>query len=78
VRVEPHHIGPALRLLRQVRNLRQYQLAKRAGVTKAMVSAYERGRRLPSLRTLLLLLTALGADFGTLQRALDQVERSTG
>ena len=43
-----------------------------------MVSGYERGRRLPSLRTLLLLLAALGADFGVLQRALDQVERFAG
>jgi len=77
VRVEPHHIGPALRLLRQRRSLRQWQLARKAGVTKAMVSAYEKGRRLPSLRTLLLLLTALGADFGVLQQALDRIERST-
>jgi len=74
--VQARHIGPALRRLRQRRRLRQWQLAKRAGVTKAMVSSYERGRRLPSLRTLLLLLAALGADFGVLQRAIDNVERS--
>lgn len=75
MRVEAHHVGPALRRLRERRQLRQVQLARAAGVTKAMVSAYERSRRLPSLRTLLLLLAALGADFGVLQRAVDQVER---
>jgi len=40
-----------------------------------MVSTCERGWCLAGLRTLLLLLTALGSDFGVLQRALDQVER---
>lgn len=52
-------VGPALRRIRQHRQLTQRALAKRAGVTPAMVSAYERGKRLPSLRTLVLLVEAL-------------------
>ena len=73
--MDERHLGPALRLLRRHRRLVQRELAERAGVTVAMVSAYERGRRLPSVRTLLLLLAALGADFGSLHKAIEHIER---
>lgn len=66
-------IGPALRLLRERRDLRQYVVAERAGVTKAMLSAYENGKRRPSLGTLDRLLAALGADLGDLARAMAHV-----
>ena len=70
------HLGPALRRLRQVRDLRQHELAEAAGVTKSMVSAYERGRRRPSLPTLVQLLNAVGADFAVLRRAFREARRS--
>lgn len=70
------HLGPALRRLRQYRDLRQHELAEAAGITKSMVSAYERGRRRPSLGNLAQLLDALGADFAVLQRALREVRHS--
>lgn len=54
-------IGPALRALREDRGLRQYVLAERAGITKAMLSAYENGKRRPSLGTLDRILAALDA-----------------
>lgn len=41
-------IGSALRLLRHQRGIRQYEAARRARVTKAVLSAYENRRRLPS------------------------------
>lgn len=41
-------VGPALRRIRQERGLTQRDLAKRAGLTPALVSSYERGKRLPS------------------------------
>lgn len=66
-------IGPALRVLRQRRNLRQYQVAKAAGVTKAMLSAFETGKHLPATRSIIAVLDALGADFGDLQRVLDHI-----
>lgn len=69
------HLGPALRLLRQCRDLYQHEVARAAGVTKSMVSAYERGRRRPSLPTLVQLLNAIDADFATLQRAVRQAQR---
>lgn len=63
-------LGPALRRLRMARGLRQYEAAEKAGVTKAMLSAYETGKRRPSLKTLDSLLTAIGVDLGDLHRAL--------
>lgn len=68
-------IGPALRLLRHQRGLRQFEAAQRAGVTKAMLSAYERRRRLPSLRTLDKLLGALDARLLDLGAAVERVQQ---
>lgn len=45
-----------------------------AGITRAMLSAYERGSREPSLTTLTKILDALAVDFAGLQKALDRVE----
>jgi transcriptional regulator with XRE-family HTH domain len=63
-------LGGALRRLRVHRDLKQYQTAAAAGITKAMLSAYETGKRRPSLKTLGRLLEALDADLGDLHRAL--------
>lgn len=70
-------IGPALRLMRVRQGMRQCDLAGRAGVTKAMLSAYERRRRLPSLPTLSKLLDALYATLADLGKALAYVERES-
>jgi len=71
-------LGPALRRLRMHRGLRQYEAARSAGVTKAMLSAYETGKRNPSIRTLDSLLAALDASLGDLHLALvaDRRERA--
>ena len=63
-------LGSALRRLRINRGLKQYEMAAAAGITKAMLSAYETGKRRPSLKTLSQLLEALDADLGDLHRAL--------
>lgn len=63
-------LGGALRRLRVHRDFKQYQTAAAAGITKAMLSAYETGKRRPSLKTLSRLLDALEADLGDLHRAL--------
>lgn len=68
-------IGPALRALREARGLRQYITAERARITKAMLSAYENGRRRPSLGTLDRILGALEAGWGDLARAMERVAR---
>jgi transcriptional regulator with XRE-family HTH domain len=66
-------IGPALRVLRYRRNLRQFEVAEAAGVTKAMLSAFETGKHMPATRSIIAVLDALGADFADLQSALDQM-----
>lgn len=51
-----------LRLARVKAGLTQAALAERAGVSQALVSAYENGRRQPTVPTLLRLLEAAGFD----------------
>lgn len=51
-----------LRDARQTAKLSQTELARRAGITQSVVSAYETGAREPSLRTLAKLVHASGAD----------------
>ncbi len=70
-------LGKALRWLRAKQDKRQYQLAGEAGITKAMLSAYETGKQRPSLETLEKVLDALGVELADLHDALDVVnERS--
>lgn len=68
-------IGPALRVLRKVRGLQQGALAERAGVTPQSLSAYERGRRVPNLRTLSKLLDALDLGLVEFARVVVRVEK---
>lgn len=70
-------LGKALRWLRNKQDKRQYQLAKEAGITKAMLSAYETGKQRPSLETLEKILEALGVDLADLHDALDVVNERT-
>ena len=66
-------LGKALRWLREKEGRRQYEIALAAGVTKAMLSAYETGKQSPSLKSLEQILDALGSDLVDLARALDHV-----
>jgi transcriptional regulator with XRE-family HTH domain len=70
-------LGPALRLMRQRRDMRQCDLAGRARITKAMLSRYERRRQYPSLPTLSKLLDALYATLADLGEAVAYVERES-
>lgn len=63
-------LGPALRRLRMSKGQRQFETADAAAITKAMLSAYENGKRRPSLKTLDQILAALEADLGDLHLAL--------
>jgi transcriptional regulator with XRE-family HTH domain len=69
-------LGPALRLMRQRREMKQRRVAELAGITPAMLSAFELRRRLPSVRTLSSILDALDARVLDLGRAVQHVERS--
>ena len=66
-------LGRAIRWLRDRNNKRQYQVADEAGITKAMLSAYETGKQKPSLDTLEKILTALECDLNDLHNALQIV-----
>ena len=60
-----HIPSPAAALLQLARiksGLSQGQLSERAGVPATMISAYERGRRQPTVPTLMRLLKAAGFD----------------
>lgn len=63
-------IPQALRRVRQTAGLRQVDVAEKSGLSKAMVSAYEGGKALPSLASLSAYLGAIGRDLGDLQDAL--------
>jgi transcriptional regulator with XRE-family HTH domain len=66
-------LGRALRWLRDRQGKRQYQVADAAGITKAMLSAYETGKQKPSLDTLEKILEALECDLNDLHNALQIV-----
>src|SRR3954453_1393249 len=63
----------ALRRIRQDTRLRQIDVSMRSGLSKAMVSAYEGGKALPSLPSLWAYLDAIGRDLADLQEALDEL-----
>ena len=72
-------LGRALRWLRDRQGKRQYQVADAAGITKAMLSAYETGKQKPSLDTLEKILVSLECDLNDLHNALQIVnERPEG
>ena len=66
-------LGRSLRWLRERQGKRQYQVAEGAGITKAMLSAYETGKQKPSLDTLEKILDALLCDLNDLHNALQIV-----
>lgn len=63
-------LGAALKRLRRQREASQREVATAAGITRPMVSAYERGLTQPSVATLGHLLDALGASIAELEEAL--------
>jgi len=68
------NIGKALKLLRVQRMKKQREIAEIAGITPAMLSAYETGKHRPSLDTAERVLEALGCDILDLTRALKAID----
>lgn len=69
-------IGTALRWLRNQRGKKQREVARAAGITPAMLSAYETGKHRPSLDTTERVLAALRCDVVDLTKALQIVKVS--
>ena len=67
-------LGRCLREIRQERRLHQKEVADAAGVTRPMVSAYERGRVMVTLPVLLRVLGAMNATLTTLDRYMHRRE----
>jgi transcriptional regulator with XRE-family HTH domain len=59
--------GITLRQLRVLSDLRQQETADRAGITRPMLSAYERGRVTPEMETMEKLLQAMGWSWATFE-----------
>lgn len=55
-------IGKNIRKYRLLKKLRQEDLAEKAGLSINYVGAIERGEKLPSLETLLVIINALGVS----------------
>jgi transcriptional regulator with XRE-family HTH domain len=68
-------VPEALKLLRQGTGLRQTEVSKRSGLTKAMLSSYETGKTLPNLGSLTAFLMAMDKDLSDLQTVLDMVRK---
>jgi len=65
------YIPEALKRLRLAAGLRQTHISEASGLTKAMLSAYERGNALPTIPSLWAYLAALGRDLTDLQDELN-------
>ena len=71
--------GSLLRRARRSAGISQTELAIRAGVAQSVISAYEAGRRQPSLPTLARLIDAAGADLVVdIQQQPPQLSRLSG
>ncbi len=68
---EPAPAAALLQLARLRAEMSQRELAERASVPATMISAYERGKRQPSLATLLRLLHAAGFELTMKLEPLD-------
>jgi HTH-type transcriptional regulator/antitoxin HipB len=55
-------LGPSLERLRKLRGWSQELLAEKAGVRQGTVSDIERNRKVPTMRTFMLLLSILDFD----------------
>lgn len=70
--LRPDRLGLALRFLRTRHNLRQRDVAERAGITGSMLSGYENGRKVPTLASLDKILQAMSCGLRDLVEALEK------
>ena len=63
-------LGDVLRKLRERKGLQQQEVAKKAGLSRAMMSRYESGKVHPQLKTLERILVALDIEPGEFFEAL--------
>src|SRR5262249_38355953 len=79
VSVTADSAGALLREARRRAKLSQSELARRAGVAQSVISAYESGRRQPSMLTLAAMVEAAGFDLHVdLRRSRSSLHRLSG
>jgi transcriptional regulator with XRE-family HTH domain len=73
----PHPVAPGLiGAARRSARLSQAELARRAGLPRSVLCAYERGRREPGAEALVAVLTAAGQDLTTVTARRPDAERA--
>lgn len=68
---EPGDFSLALSILRISRGWSQDQVARAAGITNSALSEYERGKKMPELRSVRKIVTALGYELSAIERTED-------
>jgi len=68
---EPGDFSVALSILRISRGWSQDQAARAAGVTNSALSEYERGKKMPELKSLQKIVKALGYEISAIERTED-------
>jgi transcriptional regulator with XRE-family HTH domain len=68
---EPGDFSLALSILRISRGWSQDQVAKAAGITNSALSEYERGKKMPELRSVRKIVSALGYELSAIERTED-------
>jgi transcriptional regulator with XRE-family HTH domain len=68
-KVLPSDFALAMTLLRLTRGWNQDQLAGASGITNSALSEYERGKKVPELKSVQKILAALGYSWAALERA---------
>lgn len=67
-------LSTALTVLRVIRGWNQTELAKAAGMHSSAVSTYERGKKVPELRTIERLVSAMGFPLSALDQTRGFIE----
>src|SRR5436305_3758674 len=68
---EPGDFSVALSILRISRGWSQDQVAKASGITNSALSEYERGKKMPELKSVRKIVTALGYELSAIERTED-------
>lgn len=71
-------LATALLLLRLSRGFSQRELAEAAGSAPSAICEYEKGKKMPELRTLYALLDALGVKLSAVEEVVAFVRRVRG
>lgn len=69
-------IGKKVRIIRQQKSLKLYEIAKKAGVSKSLLSKIENSRSVPSLPVLISIIEALEVDLASFFDGLEMNENT--